>query len=533
MLRYTPTTPGGWLLAATPAAALLVQATAPAPAMPTALPSTLHTALNADDPIAAVLETLTAGGLLATPHFVLATWNAAGDIHLLVRGSATATISSAGAPPLVLDGASLATWRETTMTAVTAIQLGTTSATGTTGTTDSADMTSSADMTDSAVQGDAASLAAANIAGLPLTAGVVWASAATIDLADIDAENLTGTGTGTGTSTGTNTAGATAGPARAVAAGTVITDELPVTEPMPAEGTGASEHSASGEVDELDESTTFSNAAAVQPSTSAGQPSTPADSPDETDAQGKAVAQGEAETPITTVTPIVTLDEPDTSGYGHLFEETIVRTIEEAAVRPPEDEDEDEGGQLKEVGQPSDADQIDAAAEPDAVPSPSAVTENTGQYTDLGDTITEVAEDEVGAEAESAVEDDHPFLRGGARDNAAPGRQLYVEVSTGGREPLLSPILVGRAPSVTKVPSGLMPRLVTIPGDQDISRNHVQIALEGDTVVVTDLHSRNGTSVILPGKPPQKLRQGEPTAVLVDTVIDLGGGVTLSVRQDG
>ena len=51
------------------------------------------------------------------------------------------------------------------------------------------------------------------------------------------------------------------------------------------------------------------------------------------------------------------------------------------------------------------------------------------------------------------------------------------------------------------------------------------------TVVVTDLHSRNGTLIALPGKSPQKLRAGEPTSVIAGTVIDLGSGVTLGVAQ--
>jgi pSer/pThr/pTyr-binding forkhead associated (FHA) protein len=86
---------------------------------------------------------------------------------------------------------------------------------------------------------------------------------------------------------------------------------------------------------------------------------------------------------------------------------------------------------------------------------------------------------------------------------------------------------------VSKVSGGQVPRLVSLgSADQDISRNHVQFQVEGDTVVVTDLHSRNGTIVVLPGKPPQKLRQGEPTAVIVGTVVDLGGGVTLTVCED-
>jgi hypothetical protein len=38
--------------------------------------------------------------------------------------------------------------------------------------------------------------------------------------------------------------------------------------------------------------------------------------------------------------------------------------------------------------------------------------------------------------------------------------------------------------------------------------------------------------VILPGRQPQQLRQGEPTSVIVGTVVDLGGGVTFTVCED-
>lgn len=110
---------------------------------------------------------------------------------------------------------------------------------------------------------------------------------------------------------------------------------------------------------------------------------------------------------------------------------------------------------------------------------------------------------------------------------------VLVLSTTGAREPLNQPILVGRSPSVSKVSGASMPRLVTVGGiDQDISRNHVQFAVEGGTVVVTDLHSKNGTSIVLPGKDPQKLRAGEPTTVLVGTVVDLGGGLTFTIEEE-
>ena len=124
--------------------------------------------------------------------------------------------------------------------------------------------------------------------------------------------------------------------------------------------------------------------------------------------------------------------------------------------------------------------------------------------------------------------------RGGATSKPASplAARVFLVLSSGAREPLTQPLLVGRSPSVSQVSGGQMPRLLTVgTPDQDISRTHVRFVLEGGTVVVTDLHSRNGTLVVLPGKEPQKLRAGEPTSVITGTVVDLGGGVTLTVEE--
>lgn len=105
-----------------------------------------------------------------------------------------------------------------------------------------------------------------------------------------------------------------------------------------------------------------------------------------------------------------------------------------------------------------------------------------------------------------------------------------LRMPDGSLEPIGHEVVLGRAPSVSQVSGGRIPRLITIgAGDPDISRNHLRVAVEGDTVVVTDLHSRNGTHVVAPGKPPVKLRAGEPTPVLTGTVMDLGGGWTIQV----
>ena len=121
---------------------------------------------------------------------------------------------------------------------------------------------------------------------------------------------------------------------------------------------------------------------------------------------------------------------------------------------------------------------------------------------------------------------------------AAPAPPAGVTVSPssslrmpdGSLEAIGHEVVLGRAPSVSQISGGRIPRLITIgAGDPDISRNHLRVAVEGDTVVVTDLHSRNGTHVVAPGKPPVKLRAGEPTPVLTGTVMDLGGGWTIQV----
>lgn len=106
---------------------------------------------------------------------------------------------------------------------------------------------------------------------------------------------------------------------------------------------------------------------------------------------------------------------------------------------------------------------------------------------------------------------------------------LSLELPDGSLESLDTVVIVGRAPTVPA--SGPASRVVRLAGDGDISRTHARVAVEGGTVVVTDLGSRNGTVVRIPGRPAQRLRDGEPTPVLVGTVIDFGGGVELRVRE--
>jgi hypothetical protein len=118
-------------------------------------------------------------------------------------------------------------------------------------------------------------------------------------------------------------------------------------------------------------------------------------------------------------------------------------------------------------------------------------------------------------------------LSGEARQVPRPalGRARFAD---GGLVELVEPLVVGRQPSVSRVPSGGMPRLVTVESPAgDVSRNHLEVRLEGWHVMVRDLKATNGTVLEREGQPSRRLGQGEMAIVLDGDVADLGDGVTI------
>lgn len=209
-------------------------------------------------------------------------------------------------------------------------------------------------------------------------------------------------------------------------------------------------------------------------------------------------------------------DEPIDEGYDFLFGQTVLRPVGEAAVDDTEPEP-------TEPERPAAADP--RSASPIPTPAPDAPLGRAADALGDHDGHTIFAEDLAALRARRASEES-------PTPDAAPQAPplTFLELPGGTRQSLASPVVLGRAPTVSQVPASVVPTLVTLVGD-DISRSHVRVAVEGGTVVVTDLHSRNGTQVVLPGQAPQSLRPGEPTPVIVGTVIDLGGDVTLRVRE--
>jgi len=118
---------------------------------------------------------------------------------------------------------------------------------------------------------------------------------------------------------------------------------------------------------------------------------------------------------------------------------------------------------------------------------------------------------------------------------AAPQPLLgRLRFSTGELVDLDRRVIVGRAPSVSRVSSSELPRLVTVPSpQQDISRSHAEVRIEDWHVVVADLHSTNGTVLRAPDRPEQLLHPGQEMVIEPGWTVDLGDGVTVAVEAAG
>jgi hypothetical protein len=191
--------------------------------------------------------------------------------------------------------------------------------------------------------------------------------------------------------------------------------------------------------------------------------------------------------------------EAEAEGYDYLFGATMYRSVKDAAVEA------------------APVDGVDDAP----VEHPSSTADDG-----LGD---------HDGETMFVSKIDRPRGRTKRSDGAPPPpvqASPVLVLPTGVKQQLDSPLVLGRAPSISGVPAGELPRLVPLAGgDQDLSRNHARVELQGGTVVVTDLHSKNGTTVTLPGSGPVRLRGGDPTPVIAGTVIELGGVVTVTIED--
>jgi pSer/pThr/pTyr-binding forkhead associated (FHA) protein len=106
-----------------------------------------------------------------------------------------------------------------------------------------------------------------------------------------------------------------------------------------------------------------------------------------------------------------------------------------------------------------------------------------------------------------------------------------LELSTGDLITLDRDVVIGRRPQVDRVQDGPVPTVVTVPSpQQDVSRTHLRIALSQDQVLATDLHSMNGTVLIGVDGVTRALDGGAPHTLADGDTLDLGDGITVTLR---
>lgn len=96
-------------------------------------------------------------------------------------------------------------------------------------------------------------------------------------------------------------------------------------------------------------------------------------------------------------------------------------------------------------------------------------------------------------------------------------------------------VLVGRAPrSPHEADSADAPHLIRVASpDNEISRNHVEVVLDGWHVLVRDLGSTNGTTVALPGSSPVRVRPDDQQSIEPGTTITLADQVSMVFEVTG
>ena len=115
----------------------------------------------------------------------------------------------------------------------------------------------------------------------------------------------------------------------------------------------------------------------------------------------------------------------------------------------------------------------------------------------------------------------------------APARAASYSFRVGNRAETVMldrPARVGREPAVTRISTGVSPRLVRVSSpSNEVSGTHLEVRQVGASVIVTDLRSTNGSVVTQPGSVPRKLRQGESVVVTPGTLVDIGDGNILHI----
>ena len=105
----------------------------------------------------------------------------------------------------------------------------------------------------------------------------------------------------------------------------------------------------------------------------------------------------------------------------------------------------------------------------------------------------------------------------------------WLHTSGGESLALTTNILAGRAPRASKFQGMDMPQFLPLPHGH-VSSTHVEIKIEGWSVLAHDLHSMNGTFLQREGQPTMRLSE-TPHLLASKDVLNLGHGVTLRFEE--
>lgn len=107
-----------------------------------------------------------------------------------------------------------------------------------------------------------------------------------------------------------------------------------------------------------------------------------------------------------------------------------------------------------------------------------------------------------------------------------------VDISTGASFVLDRTAIIGRRPRASRVSGNDVPQLITVPSpQQDISRSHLELRLEGWHVVALDMGTTNGTTLFRLGMEPMRLRTREGVVLYDGDQLDLGDGIHIQLRE--
>jgi len=108
-----------------------------------------------------------------------------------------------------------------------------------------------------------------------------------------------------------------------------------------------------------------------------------------------------------------------------------------------------------------------------------------------------------------------------------------LRLSTGSVVTLDRGVVFGRAPDAP-ADAPERPHLVRLESpENDISRAHAEIVIDGWNVYVRDLGSTNGTAVTLPGQPPQRIRPHDLQLLEPGSTVTLADEVTFAFEVSG